>query len=73
MKKTAATTGPLKKLTKKDSVKLIMNKLEPVLAEYKNSFGKKEFQSKLKKAGKLFGPAIARKAGKKNKLQVAAP
>lgn len=67
MEKTAIAA--LKKLSKKDKVKLVMNKLEPVLEEYKREMGKKAFKVKLKKAAKLFADGVPKKAAKKVKAE----
>jgi hypothetical protein len=55
----------IKKLTKKQAKKEVFEKLSGALAEYKNKLDKKKFESKLKKASKLFAVDIA-KAFKKD-------
>ena len=55
----------VKGITKKEARKVIFEKLSGALAEYKNKLDKKKFESKLKKASKLFAVDIA-KASRKN-------
>ena len=69
MAKSDAVNTTAKKLSKKETVQLVMHKLEPVLVEYKERFGKKKFESRLKKASKLFAPAVDKKGPKQNKLK----
>lgn len=57
----------VKMLSKKEAKKLVFEKLSGALAEYKNNFGKKEFETKLKKASKLFAVDIARKVKEEKK------
>jgi len=58
---------PVKKLTKKQAKKEVFEKLSGALAEYKNRLDKKKFESKLKKATKLFAVDIAKAIKKENK------
>jgi len=57
----------VKKLTKKQAKKEVFEKLSGALAEYKNRLDKKKFESKLKKATKLFAVDIAKAIKKENK------
>ena len=54
------------KLSKKKIKKEIFEKLAGALSEYKNKLDKKKFESKLKKASKLFAVDLI-KASKKTK------
>lgn len=56
----------VKKITKKAARKAIFEKLSGALAEYKSKLDKKTFESKLKKASKLFATDIV-KASKKDR------
>jgi len=58
---------PVKKLTKKQAKKEVFEKLSGALAEYKNRLDKKKFESKLKKATKLFAVDIAKAIKKESK------
>jgi len=57
-----------KLISKKEARKEVFEKLSGALAGYKSKFKKKEFESKLKKASKLFAVDIA-KGFKKDKKQ----
>ena len=63
-------SAPAKRLTKKEAKKEIFEKLSGALAEYKSRLDKKKFESKLKKATKLFAVDIARATKKEVKLSV---
>ncbi len=54
MAEEALQPAPGKKPTKKEAAKLLLEKIEAALEEYKIHFSKKSFGSKLKKAAKLF-------------------
>ena len=56
-----------KGITKKQARKVVFEKLSGALAEYKNKLDKKKFESKLKKASKLFAVDIARASRKDKK------
>ncbi|MEO5595429.1 MAG: hypothetical protein ABIR15_23370 [Chitinophagaceae bacterium] len=56
----------IKKITRKEAQKAVFEKLSGALAEYKNKLDKKKFESKLKKASKLFALDIV-KASKKDR------
>ena len=63
-----------KALSKKETEQAVLKKLTSALAEYQDQFGKKKFQSKLKKAAGLFAIDIAKskkKAGKVKPAKVA--
>jgi hypothetical protein len=60
----------VKMLSKKEVKKVVFEKLSGALAEYKNNFGKKEFETKLKKASKLFAVDIAKRVKKEKKPAV---
>lgn len=64
----------VKKISKKETRKAIFDKLSGALAEYKNKLDKKTFESKLKKASKLFATDIlkASKKDRKNKRKIKA-
>jgi len=70
MADTDQKTTPVKTLTKKQAKKEVFQKLSGALAEYKNRLDKKKFQSKLKKATKLFAVDIARAIKKENRSAV---
>ena len=70
MADTDQKTTPVKTLTKKQAKKEVFQKLSGALAEYKNRLEKKKFQSKLKKATKLFAVDIARAIKKENRSAV---
>ena len=70
MADTDQKTTPVKTLTKKQAKKEVFQKLSGALAEYKNRLDKRKFQSKLKKATKLFAVDIARAIKKENKSAV---
>ncbi len=61
----------VKALSKKETKKAVFEKLSGALSEYKNNFGKKEFENKLKKASKLFAVDIARSTKKEKKPAIA--
>lgn len=71
MEKAIQTPVPAKALSKKEARKAVFEKLSGALAEYRNSFGKKEFETKLKKASKLFAVDIARSRKKEKTPAVA--
>ena len=60
-----ATASMTRELTKKDIRKIVYAKLSGALAEYKGSLSEKKFETKLKKASKLFAVDIS-KAYRKN-------
>ena len=60
----------VKMLSKKEVKKVVFEKLSGALAEYKNNFGKKEFETKLRKASKLFAVDIAKRVKKEKKPAV---
>jgi hypothetical protein len=57
-------TTPVKKITKKTISKEVQTKIAAALTGYKSAFDPEDFESKLKKAGKLFAGDIL----KKNKI-----
>ena len=61
----AEKTMIVKKPTKKETQKEVFEKLSGALAEYKSKLNEKKFESKLKKASKLFAVDIV-KAYKKD-------
>jgi len=63
-----ATPGKI--LTRKQAKKEIFEKLSGALAEYKSRLDKKKFESKLKKATKLFAVDIAKATKKEMKSVV---
>lgn len=60
-------TTPAKTLTKKTISKEIQAKIADALAGYKSFFDSKDFENKLKKAGKLFAGDIVKKGKTKEK------
>lgn len=52
-------------ISKKEARKIIFEKLSAALAEYKNNFKEKRFNSNLKKASKLFAGDILNTINKK--------
>ncbi|MEO8763671.1 MAG: hypothetical protein ABI416_05260 [Ginsengibacter sp.] len=62
----AEKTGIVKKHTKKETQKEVFEKLSGALAEYKSKLDGKKFETKLKKASKLFAVDIV-KAIKKDR------
>jgi hypothetical protein len=58
-----------KKLTKKQVKKEVFEKLSGALAEYKNKLDKKKFETKLKKASKLFAVDIAKAFNRDRKAE----
>jgi hypothetical protein len=58
---------PVKKVSKKETQKEIFVKLSGALAEYKAPLGDKKFETKVKKASKLFAVDIARAFNRKSK------
>lgn len=54
------TATDAKKVSKKEVRKAVYEKLAGALAEYKDGFPKKKFESRLKKASKLFAVDIAK-------------
>jgi len=59
-------TDNSKKVSKKETRKLIYNKLAGALAEYKDVVKEKRFSTNLKKASKLFAADIVRASNKMN-------
>ena len=59
----------VKKITKKQAQKAVFEKLSGALAEYKSKLDKKKFESKLKKASKLFAVDIVKAAKKDRKIK----
>lgn len=55
-----------KKVSRKELRKVIYNKLEGALSEYKDMVKEKRFTSNLKKASKLFAADIAKASNKLN-------
>jgi hypothetical protein len=62
----AEKAGVVKKPTKKETQKEVFEKLSGALAEYKSKLDGKKFETKLKKASKLFAVDIV-KAIKKDR------
>ena len=60
-------TPPAKTVTKKTISKEIQAKIADALSGYKSSFDPKDFENKLKKAGKLFAGDILKKGKTKEK------
>jgi hypothetical protein len=56
-----------KKPTKKDAQKEVFEKLSGALAEYKSNVNKKKFETKLKRASKLFATEIVKSIKKDRK------
>jgi len=71
MAETEQKPGLQKALSKKQAKKEILEKISGALAGYKSQFKKKEFETKLKKASKLFAVDIA-KGLKKEKIKAVA-
>lgn len=65
----AEEVKPLKvqKVSKKETQKEIFVKLSDALAEYKSTLSEKKFETKLKKASKLFAVDIAKAFNRKSK------
>ena len=63
MNKTQSTA---KKISKKEAKVLVYNKLADALAEFKKDVKPKKFETKLKKASKLFATDIAKATHKHN-------
>lgn len=55
-------TQPVKKITKKTISKEVQTKIAAALTGYKSAFEPEDFESKLKKAGKLFAGDIFKKS-----------
>jgi len=63
----ATVTAP-KKVTKKELRKVVYEKLAGALAEFKSNVSEKKFESRLKKASKLFAVDIAKGTRRSEKL-----
>ena len=64
----STTLSPVpKKLSKKQVRKQIYEKLLGALAEFRNGVKEKKFESRIKKASKMFASDIAKTIGKKQK------
>ena len=66
MTDTAAATA-VKKVSKKELRKVVYEKLAGALEEFKGELDKKKFESKLKKASKLFAVDIAKATRRRGK------
>jgi hypothetical protein len=73
----ATVAAAEKKVSKKELRKVVYQKLEGALSEFKDGLNKKKFESRLKKASKLFAVDIAKatrrsskETNKKNALKV---
>lgn len=60
------------KISKKEFRKEVMQKLAEALADYKQQLGEKKFESRVRKASKLFSRDMG-KINKKNKLKETEP
>jgi hypothetical protein len=61
----ATAAGAEKKVTKKELRKVVYQKLEGALSEFKDKVNKKKFESRLKKASRLFAVDIAKATRRK--------
>ena len=62
---------PLKKVSRKEISKEVLDKLASALTPYKKKLGEKKFNNLLKKTSKLFAESLA-KANRKNNKPIAA-
>jgi hypothetical protein len=56
----------VKKISKKEAQKIVFNKISDALSEYKKDVKEKKFNSKIKKASKLFAADIAKVTSRHN-------
>ena len=59
-----------KKISKKEAKTIVYNKLAEALSDYKKEIKPKKFESKLKKASKLFATDIAKASDKSKPAKV---
>ncbi len=64
MAEASLLAAPEKSPGKKETRKLIVQKLTQAMEEYRGKSNKKEFSAALKKAGKLFATALVKKSKK---------
>jgi len=66
-------SAPLtKKITKKEIRKSLREKLTTTLADYRSLVGEKKFDSRIRKAARLFGEDISKALPKKDKKKAIA-